>query len=87
MKTSIHGHEVMQFMIDQGGGFTRAGLLDAIARHFGAEARFHTCSAEDMNAVQLIDFLASRGKFVEGANGFNTQADKLCSHGDGPHVH
>lgn len=87
MKTSIHGHEVMQFMIDQGGNFTRTSLLDAIARRFGAEARFHTCSAEDMNAVELIDFLASRGKFVDNGQGFNTQADKLCSHGDGAHVH
>lgn len=80
MSTSIHGHEVMQFMLDQGDAFTRESLQAAIVGRFGADARFHTCSAKGMDAAALIDFLAARGKFVDTGTGFNTQADKICSH-------
>lgn len=80
MSQSVHGHEVMHFMLEQGGSFTREGLAHAIAEHFGAETRFHTCSAQEMTAEQLIDFLAAKGKFIEDANGFNTRADKICNH-------
>ncbi|MBS1154623.1 MAG: hypothetical protein H6R07_547 [Proteobacteria bacterium] len=80
MSESIHGHEVMHFMLERGGKFTRQSLEQAIIGRFGAEARFHTCSAEGMDAATLIDFLAKKGKFVESAEGFNTEPDKICNH-------
>ncbi len=80
MSDSIHGHEVLHFMQEHGGGFTRDSLRDAMIARFGADARFHTCSADDLTADQLIDFLATRGKFVEGENGFNTQSHNTCNH-------
>jgi len=80
MSDSIHGHEVLHFMQEHGGGFTRESLRDAMIARFGASARFHTCSADDLTADQLIDFLAARGKFVEGENGFNTQPHSTCNH-------
>lgn len=86
MSESIHGHEVMQFMLDQGGSFTRESLHAAIIGHFGASARFHTCSAEGMDAEQLIDFLEQKGKFVANGTGFNTEAEKMCNHDD-DHAH
>lgn len=52
-----------------------------MAERFGAEARFHTCSASEMDAEALIDFLAARGKFIDSAEGFQTRADKICNHG------
>ena len=60
---------------------TRASLKQAMAERFGAEARFHTCSASEMDAEALIDFLAARGKFIDSAEGFQTHADKICNHG------
>jgi probable metal-binding protein len=80
MSKTIHGHEVMHFMLEQGGSFTRESLLEAVAGRFGADARFFTCSADDMTAEQLIDFLAAKGKFVEQENGFNTQPTRICAH-------
>lgn len=80
MKKSIHGHDVMHFMLENGGSFTRDSLRDAVVEHFGKDARFYTCSAQGMTAEQLIDFLAAKGKFVEGKDGFNTKAEKICSH-------
>lgn len=81
MSQSIHGHEVMEMMLAQGGQFSRASLKQAIDQHFGAGARFHTCSASEMDAEALIDFLAKRGKFIESGEGFQTRADKICNHG------
>lgn len=80
MSESIHGHEVMRFMVESGGSFTRQSLLDAVHARFGADARFHTCSAEGMNARELIDLLEAKGKFVATEGGFNTQSDRICSH-------
>ncbi|GJA10089.1 DUF2492 family protein [Aeromonas caviae] len=81
MSQSIHGHEVMEMMLEQKSPFTRASLRAAIASRFGAEARFHTCSASEMDADALIDFLARRGKFIDSESGFQTRADKICNHG------
>jgi len=80
MGDSIHGHEVLHLMQEHGGGFTRETLRDAIIACFGSEARFHTCSADDLTADQLIEFLAARGKFVAGEGGFNTQPHNTCDH-------
>ena len=77
---SYHGHDVMQMMIEAGHGFTRESLRAAIVAKFGEDARFHTCSASGMNADGIIDFLASRGKFVDVGDGFKTDPTKICSH-------
>lgn len=80
MTEQIHGHAVMEMMLRMNQSFTRETLHEAIAEEFSEDARFFTCSAENMNIDQLIDFLASRGKFVEEADGFNTRPDKICNH-------
>jgi len=67
-------------MLEKDGGYSKESLKEAIEARFGAETRFHTCSAEEMTAEQLIDFLSEMGKFVETGGGFNTQADKICNH-------
>ncbi len=77
---SIHGHEVMQMMLESSQGFTNDSLKQAIIERFGENARFHTCSARDMNAEQLIEFLAARGKFVTAGAGYSTREDKICRH-------
>lgn len=80
MTISIHGHEVMHLMLELGGQFTQASLQAAIDERFGPAARFHTCSVQDMDAASLIAFLRERGKFVESAEGFNTEAERICNH-------
>ena len=80
MTQSVHGHEVMHFMLEHGGQFTRQSLQEAIIGRFGADTRFHTCSAEDMTAEQLIDFLQAKGKFVASDAGFNTCEEHICQH-------
>jgi probable metal-binding protein len=70
----------MRMMIEEGKAYTKATLRSAIADRFGEEARFYTCSAEDMMADELIAFLESRGKFVDKGEGFKTEPDRICKH-------
>ncbi|MCU0787776.1 MAG: YecH family protein [Verrucomicrobia bacterium] len=80
MATSIHGHEMMQMMVELDRSFSRESLRQAIQERFGDNARFFTCSARDRTADQLIDFLAGRGKFVERDKGFSTRPEHICQH-------
>ena len=70
----------MQMMLQSGKAYTRASLLADIIANFGANARFHTCSAENLTPEGLIDFLQAKGKFVPCEDGFHTSPDLMCQH-------
>ena len=60
---------------------TREDLVKAIVDRFGAEERFFTCSASDMSAEELVDFLEARGKFMPAqADSFTVDASRICNH-------
>ena len=80
MTQSIHGHEVLNMMIDSGRQWTSDTLIAEIEQRFGPDARFHTCSADGMSAAQLVEFLRQRGKFIDSADGFATDPSKICQH-------
>lgn len=80
MTESIHGHEVMKMMLEMGEQFTTASLKTAIDEKFGTDARFHTCSAQNLDATALIAFLESKGKFIPKETGFNTDESLICNH-------
>lgn len=71
-----HGHEVLAMM--QGHSYTEKSLLEAIIEKFGAEDRFYTCSAENLTAQGLIDFLKEHGKFMPMDAGFTVYTSKVC---------
>ncbi|EAA7429549.1 DUF2492 family protein [Salmonella enterica subsp. enterica serovar Redlands] len=85
---SIHGHEVLNMMIESGEQYTHTSLEAAIKARFGERARFHTCSASDMTAAELVAFLAAelvaflaaKGKFIAVEDGFSTHESKICRH-------
>ena len=73
----IHGHEVLRMM--EGNSYASAGeLVAAIVTKFGADARFHTCSAADMDAAQLVAFFEAKGKFKPSGAGFTMDREKVC---------
>ena len=76
----IHGHEVLNMMLASGKLYTKDSLVKEIVNQFGGEARFYTCSAENMTAEELVTFLDARGKLVHRKNGFQTSADVMCQH-------
>ena len=77
---SIHGHDVIDMIQTAGHPFSRAGLVTAIAEKFGTEARFHTCSAEDMTAEALVEFLIAKGKFFAGSDSLSLDPSQVCQH-------
>jgi probable metal-binding protein len=76
----IHAHEVLKMMLASGKTYTKASLIEQINGQFGPEARFHTCSSEGLTPEQLVEFLDSKGKLVQRANGFQTSPDLMCGH-------
>jgi len=82
MSESIHGHEVIGMMVESGTAYTEATLRNAIVGRFGADARFHTCSATNLSPEGLIEFLAAKGKFVPADGGFVFGQGQACGHGD-----
>ncbi|HCR3984702.1 TPA: YecH family protein [Kluyvera ascorbata] len=77
---SIHGHEVLNMMIASGEQYSVESLEAAIHARFGEQARFHTCSAENMTAGELVAFLRNKGKFIPLESGFTTEESKICRH-------
>jgi probable metal-binding protein len=76
----IHGHEVMKMMLRSGKIYTKASLTEEIVKQFGPDTRFHTCSAENLTAGELVEFLDARGKFVSQGDGLQTSSDLMCNH-------
>jgi probable metal-binding protein len=80
MPDQIHGHDVMEMMTSSNQRYTRNSLKAAIRAKFGADARFHTCSAENLDADALINFLAAHGKFMENIDDLAINPAKVCNH-------
>ena len=76
----VHGHEVLEMMLASGKPYTKRSLTAEILSTFGSDTRFHTCSAEDLTAAELVEFLEARGKFIPQAEGFQTSPDLMCKH-------
>ncbi len=76
----IHGHEVIHMMLNSGRAYTRTTLIADILANFGADARFYTCSAQNLTPEGIIDFLQAKGKFVPCDEGFQTSPDLVCKH-------
>lgn len=82
MSNSIHGHQIMQLIHELDSPVTREALRRVVSNRFGADARFHTCSAERMTVDQLLEFLAMRGKVVEVDGCLRTDVGQMCDHED-----
>ncbi len=77
---SVHGHDVMHFMLENEGAFNKTTLIEAIEGKWGEACRFHTCSSNEMTAAELVEFLEARGKFVGTEDAFQTAENKICKH-------
>ena len=76
----LHAHEVLNMMGTK--TYTEELLKKEILENFGEDTLFYTCSAEDMNADELIAFLKQKGKFKPQEEGFAFDETKRCNHHD-----
>lgn len=77
---SIHGHDVMHLIADSKLVLSKAAWAVEIDKKFGASARFHTCSAKNMTATELLDFIHARGKFTGSEQAMALDASAICTH-------
>lgn len=76
----VHAHDVLDMMAASARPYSRESLIAALAGKFGADVRFHTCSASGMTADALIDFLDARGKFSGTPESFVLDTSRSCGH-------
>lgn len=74
----IHAHEVLHMM--EGNSYSEASLKESVLNQFGESARFFACSAQNMNADELIGFLKMKGKFMPVDDGFTVDTSKVCNY-------
>jgi len=77
---SYHGHDVLHFLLEAKSALSSDEILTQVSEKFGANARFHTCSAEGMDLETLISFLLERGKIVPQDGGFVVAGHRICKH-------
>jgi len=80
MKT-IHGHEVIEFINDANPLIEKAKLNALIAKKFG-DARFYTCSEDDLTAKELIAFLERKDKLFYEDGKVKIKTENVCSDDD-----
>ncbi|MUJ25803.1 YecH family metal-binding protein [Aliivibrio fischeri] len=80
MKQDIHGHVVLNTLIDSKEPLPRAQLEEKIENEFGSEVCFHTCSQQNLTLAELLDFLLSKKKIVATEEGFTANPERMCHH-------
>ena len=75
-----HGHEIMELVAKYPEGIPVATLTDIVRHDFGADARFFTCSAENMTLTELLAFLAERDKVQLRDNLVFPGGSPACDH-------
>lgn len=76
---STHAHKILEMM--HGKNFTEESLIKMIQDNFGTDTRFHTCSAQDMDAQAIVNFLKEKGKFKPATDdAFTVDETAVCDH-------
>lgn len=80
MTKSIHGHIVLNHILDLGGSESLITLRNWSEACHGLDARYHTCSAQDLTYEGLLQFLLGRKKIEVTGDRVRVTADHVCSH-------
>ncbi len=65
MQESIHGHNVLKLIKSQNEPMSQQQLLNALTEHFGEDSRYHTCSAQELSAEELLQIFIKKGKLAK----------------------
>ncbi len=75
---SIHGHLVLEMLLDEHRQYTKDSLKEEIVKRFGDNAIFHACSADNMSFDELYTFLRKRGKISVQNGILKTSQSLIC---------
>lgn len=76
--SSIHGHMILEMLLDDQKKFTKESLKQEIKKRFGENAIFHACTADNMKFDDLYTFLINRGKILEQNGILKTSRSLIC---------
>ncbi len=82
MMQSIHGHSLLNHLLDLGGSESLDLLRQWAHSSHGPDARYHTCSAQGLTYDSLMQFLLERNKIEIVNHRVRVIADHVCSHED-----
>ncbi len=77
---SIHGHTVLNHILDLGGSESLTTLRNWVQTSHGLDARYHTCSVRDLTYEGLLQLLLERNKIEVTGDRIRVIADYVCSH-------
>ena|ERR1039457_942033 len=77
---SIHGHTLLNHVLDLGGNESLTTLRKWAETSHGLDARYHTCSAQGLTYDGLLQFLLERNKIEVSGDRISVIADHVCSH-------
>lgn len=80
MSSTVHGHAVLNMILSASQPMTLDALREAVSREFGADARFHTCSADELTLDDLLAFLLARGKLTQTGDTLTAHREAMCAH-------
>ncbi|MBM3494294.1 MAG: DUF2492 family protein [Armatimonadetes bacterium] len=81
MPAIVHGHAILEMLLAAQQPMTRETLAQAADEEFGPDARYHTCSAEEMQMDDLLRFLLDRRKVTEHNGYLTAHREEMCDHG------
>ncbi|WP_122036750.1 YecH family metal-binding protein [Aliivibrio sp. EL58] len=80
MKKDIHGHTVLNILLDSEKPLSRSQLEEMVESEFGHDVCFHTCSQQGLTLTELLEFLLSKKKVIELEAGLTANPDRICNH-------
>ena len=80
MKQDIHGHTVLNILLDSEKPLSRSQLEAIVESKFGHDVCFYTCSQQQLTLTELLEFLLSKKKVVEQEAGLTANPDRICHH-------
>jgi probable metal-binding protein len=81
---SIHGHVLLNYLIDLGKPVKIEALRKWAREAHGQQARYHTCSVQDLTLDGILGFLQERNKVTLQNGSISAAVTHVCSHDDDP---
>lgn len=87
MSQQVHGHRILELIIDAGGVMPLAQLRSSATSQYGNDAQYYTCSAHGMSFDSLMDFLLRRQKVSIQGEDVTVHVHNMCHDGEEAHSH
>ncbi|UJF19300.1 YecH family protein [Vibrio sp. SS-MA-C1-2] len=80
MTTKLHGHIVLNTLIDAKEPLTLAALQAKMISEHGENLEFHTCSQQGLSLEALIEFFIGKGKVTKDGELLLSDPNRICHH-------